>query len=274
MTAMGLLWAQGKGGVSYWSTASSADMIRDLNDCYGLKKWGWVIYRCTYGDDPAWHRFLDQLKDHQTELLRETYRADDLVPSWDWIVQEDPALDGATKDEVRRRYRQLRTSLVEAEVPDDIADFKKQALGRESPRYNFCIHVGSEALESVLREGFTYTTGTNPTTSHVNLVRVDDGWDLPDFDRFDWAKYEAEKVAGKEQGGESSDGAVEEDDEDYDDDEDDEYDDLQPEVEGSRLTDVGWMKVRADSLIQAYSLLQKVWMWDNFYTRPPQVMEC
>jgi hypothetical protein len=277
MVDFGLRWAQGK-GFGYWSRARPADKVRDLIDFYGVKKWGWVIYRCTYGDDAAWHQFIERLHAYHTEeVLGDRFNAEDLVPSYDWIVQEDPAtLDGATKDEVRRRFKQLRTSLIEAEVPSDLEHDKIVTLAAESPRYNFCIHVGAEALESVLREGFTYTTATNPTTSHVTLVRADGFWEMPDFDRFDWAKHEAEKEAEKTQGRESSDGTIEEDgdDDDEDDYEDDEYDDHEAEIEGSRLHDVGWMKVRADSLVHAYSVLQKVVMWDRLYKRPPQVMEC
>jgi hypothetical protein len=279
MGDLGLLWAEGK-NIKYWSRSSEADQIRDLNTCYGLKKWGWVIYRCTYGDDAAWQRFVNELHDYHKTLLRDELQAEDLIPSYDWIVKEDPTLDGATKDEVRRRFRQFRTSLLEAEVPDDLEERKKQAILWEWPRYNFCIHVGAEALESVLREGVAYNGNTNPaTTSHVNLVRADSSWDMPDFDRFDWAKYEAEKEAEKKkQGRDSSDEVMHEgngdDEDDYYDDEDDQFDDGEPEIEGSRLHDVGWMKLSAECHIQAYAALQKVDLWDGRYLRPPLVLEC
>jgi hypothetical protein len=203
-------------------------------------------------------------------------KADDLVPSYDWFVVEDPALDGASKDEVRRRFRQLRTSLLETELPDDLDDYKKLAITNEWPRYNFCIHVGSEALQSALDQGCAYSTPTSPSSSHVNVIRADDSWENPDFDRFDWAKYEAVKEIEKKRRRESDDGAVEgdEDDDEEDDDEDDEFDGPEPEIEGSRLHDVGRMKVRADSLLQAYASLQKVWSWDHIYQRPPLMVEC
>jgi hypothetical protein len=272
MGSLGFLWAQGK-GFGYWSDASSTDKIRDLLDCYSLKKWGWVIYRCTYGDDSAWQQFLQQLTDYQTqEVLRRRNNADDLVPSYNWIVIEDPAtLDGATKDEVRRRFKKLRTSLVKDEVPDHLEDYKKRRLPSECPRYNFCIHVGSEAVESVLREGVPYNGNSGPTTSHVNLIRADDAWDVPDFDRFDWAQHKAGKQAKKKRRREWRIRSTEKND---DESEDDEYDHREAEIEGCRLYDVGWTKVRADSLIYAYSVLQKVWLWRAFYKRPPQVMEC
>jgi hypothetical protein len=276
MMSMGLLWAEGK-GFGYWSNASTTDRMRDLNNCYGLQKWGWVVYRCTYGDDPAWHRFIEMLIEDHTEYLTDEFvHAEDLIPSYDWVVQEDPSLEGATKDEVRRRFRQFRTSLREAETPATLEDHKKLALIQECPRYNFCIHVGAEALQSVLREGCAYTGPAKLTSSHVNLVRADDSWDLPDFDRFDWAQYETQKEAERQLRRESNNRVAEEaddDEDDFEDDEDDEYDDREVEIEGSRLNDVGWMKVRISSLIEVYALLQRVWTWDNIYSRPPQVAE-
>jgi hypothetical protein len=100
---MGLLFAQGK-GAGYASNSSEAERVRDLNTFYDLKKWGWVIYRCTYGDDNAWSRFIDRLNRHKDAVLRDDYQTPDLIGSYAWNVQEDPALDGATKDEVRRRF--------------------------------------------------------------------------------------------------------------------------------------------------------------------------
>jgi hypothetical protein len=265
---LGVLWAEGKGkGTSYWSRSSEADHIRDLNTYYGLKKWGWVIYRCTYGDNAAWQHCIDEFKHYHAESLRDDLQADDLVSSYDWIVVEDPALDGATKDEVRRRFRQFRASLLD-EIPSDLEERKKQAIIWEWPRYNFCIHVGPEALESVLREGVAYNGNTNPaTTSHVNLVRADDSWDMPDFDTFDWTKHEVENQLRRE----LRDEAVKDDNDDY---EDDDYDDGAPELEGSRLYDVGWMKLSAECLLQAYANLQKYGSWDSRYVRWPRVCEC
>jgi hypothetical protein len=110
-------------------------------------------------------------------------------------------------------------------------------------------------------------------------VRADEEWDLPDFDHFDWTKYESEKQQKRESCDKA---AVEEDEEaddqeDYDDDEDyddyDDYDQGQPEIEGSRRVSVGWMKIYAGSLVPAYSTLFRSQLWDHFYRRPPQVVD-
>lgn len=42
------------------------------------------------------------------------------------------------------------------------------------------------------------------------------------------------------------------------------------EVEGSKLSNVGWMKVCVDGLIpDVYATLTSPHMWDNMYCRPP-----
>lgn len=62
-------------------------------------------------------------------------------------MQEDPSLNGTTKDEVRRRFKKWVN--LKAEIPNGFDDFKRQFLMRENPRYNYCIHVDSDAMESV-----------------------------------------------------------------------------------------------------------------------------
>lgn len=97
-------------------------------------------------------------------------------------------------------------------------------------------------------------------TGYVNIVRADETWDLPDFDRFDWKSYKALD-------------ADKDDHEDEDEDEDN-YDEGEPEIEGSRLYDVGWMMVDATSLVPAaYSAFIKSSSWDRLYCRLPKIME-
>lgn len=181
----------------------------------------------------------------------------DLIGSYDWNVQEDSALDGAAKDEVRRRFRQLRASLFQDESAADLEDFKKQALMRENPRYNYCIHVDAEALHAVLQRVSDFFE--SPITGHVNLMRADASWEMPNFDRFDWVKYKYEQKGQKaDDGPDDEDGEGDEDDEDE---EEDDYDEGEPEIEGSRLFDVGWMIVKVDPLIpETYATLIKGFM--------------
>jgi hypothetical protein len=58
------------------------------------KKWGFVVYRCTYGDDSAWERMMSRLK-MQSLLNLRNHDAEDLYPRIDWAVQENPLWNGA-----------------------------------------------------------------------------------------------------------------------------------------------------------------------------------
>lgn len=265
MGHMGLLFAQDK-GAAYTLDSSEAQRIRDLKDFYGLQIWGFVMYRCTYGDDDAWSRFIGRLDRQRDHMLREYCKAPDLIDSYDWHFQEDTALEGATKDEVRRRFRRWVSAQAQTEIPAGLEDYKKQALMRENPRYNFCMHVDAEAMNSVLEQPDAYIANGAILSGHVNLVRADESWDLPDFDRFEWSsRFYTSQI---QQHVESFDGN------DEDDADDDEYDEGEPELEGSRLHDVGWMTVKVHSLIpEMYATLVKSYLWDKMYRRPPALVE-
>lgn len=46
-----------------WSTQPFAATIRGMINT-GLHEWGFVIYRCTYGDDEAWKRYMECLEEN------------------------------------------------------------------------------------------------------------------------------------------------------------------------------------------------------------------
>ncbi|KAI6796384.1 hypothetical protein KC363_g6156 [Hortaea werneckii] len=247
-------------GPGYFSNTTPAERVEDLLKFYGLSKWGFVVYRCTCGDDARWARFMTRLNTNKDHVLREIYHKPELADALEWSVQEDPSLDGATKDEVRRRFRKWVNS--KPEIPNGLDDFKKQFFMRENPRYNYCIHVDSDAMESVTPQPPVIGGPEGPMSGYVNVVRADENWDLPDFDRFDWHSYESSKACNVE-------------DKDYSEDEDeDDYDEGEPEIEGSRLHDVGWMMVDATTLVpETYSTFIKSPSWDRLYCRPPKILE-
>lgn len=243
------------------------ERVHRLLTTHRLEKWGFVIYRCTYTDDHAWARFMEVL-DQEREALR-TYQwtvedPDDPIPgelirTLDWSVQEDPVgLEGASKDEVRRRFRRMLADdgLMAEESENGIVTVVSRF---ENPRWNFCVHVDQAAMESVLRDGEDMALDSKGRRrpryrfqGYVNLIRADDSWERPDYDRYDWASHKAPE-------GE---------------DEDDLHDDLEEEIEGCRLADVGWMKVRFGSLVPSlYDALMEAHMWDPLYVRPPGVAE-
>lgn len=92
-------------------------------------------------------------------------------------------------------------------------------------------------------------------------MKADPNWLYPDFDRFDWQKHEAELQRQKDGNPDS-----------YDEDAAGEYDEREPEIEGSRLYDVGWMRVKLYTLIpHLYQILIGPHSWDTVHSRPPEV---
>jgi len=65
-------FAQGR-DLQYWSETVVTERINDMLNYYSLQKWGFVIYRCTYGDDSAWDRFMHCLNAHKDVVLKITY---------------------------------------------------------------------------------------------------------------------------------------------------------------------------------------------------------
>lgn len=221
---------------NYSLETSTLERISQLLAHHRLNTWGFVIYRCTYDDDAAWARFMKRLERQRNRLPTYTWTVvdpDDPIP-WElmklltWRVQEDRVeLDGASKDEVRRRHRQLVSShLRREECARPVASYMAR---QENPRWNFCVHVDKAALESVLHEPLPQ--GEIDRLLHeryVNLIRTDSDLEAPDYDRYDWSKHKGPEDP---------------------EDEDDPHDDNEEQIDGSRLYDVGWMKVQVDDLI-------------------------
>lgn len=124
-----------------------------------LKKdasWGYVIYRCTYQDDRAWHRMLQLINDHVKSDLEAEERMD-LLPCHQLVVMDDQMkFDGATTHEVRDHFNvwvteEMTQVLVESEKfrespPDPERPGSGLGLG---PRYDFCLFVDDICLESL-----------------------------------------------------------------------------------------------------------------------------
>lgn len=81
-------------------------------DCVGIRMQvalspgsalGFVLYRLTYTDDAQWKCFMDHLN-KRTRLNLEDEGEGDLFQHVDWEVQEDPDLQDADDDEVRRYH--------------------------------------------------------------------------------------------------------------------------------------------------------------------------
>ncbi|PKK53641.1 hypothetical protein CI102_985 [Trichoderma harzianum] len=146
------------------------------------EKWGWVIYRCSYKPElqSTWESFKRFVDDKTRKEI-----ADKL----DWVFVEDPELEGASLDELKRRFRAWARSEVQGEYDIDTTSYNRGS------RHGYFIQVDEAALLSLVK---------GLSNGHVNIVR---GWvdSLPPeeaTDEFgdaigieDWMKIRASMVA-------------------------------------------------------------------------------
>lgn len=189
-------------------------------------------------------KIYDDLERSYRTVLEE-YDYPELMDSLDWSVQEGIALDGASKDEVRDRFRDWVSSSAAAE--EMLPGYPSTSTSMlDTPRYNFCIHVDADSLDSVVDRGPPPEVPDMNKISYVNLLDVN--FKMPDLATFDWESEGMVKGV------------------------DDPTDDGEPPVEGRTLEDVGWMKLCVDGLApEAYAELEPVHRWYEFYRRPPIV---
>lgn len=122
---------------------NEADRLEALLDKDGFKTWGFVIYRCTYQDNPGWEKFMAHFLSAVPDYL-EFYSGLDLLNTFAPTVLEDPSFEGATVATLRKHFKQwAKASLKEEQgVPEDYY--------ARTGRYRFFIMVDQEAMESVL----------------------------------------------------------------------------------------------------------------------------
>jgi hypothetical protein len=115
-------------------------------------KWGFIVYRCTYRDDDAWHRFITEWRSMASAVVRRCYKdAESIMKSFDLKVIEDRAtLEGASPKDVRARH------IFWARSDPLFVPFSNRTAKRiraQDPiqtRYDFCVHVDAAALQSCL----------------------------------------------------------------------------------------------------------------------------
>ena len=91
--------------------------LRDSMNHFEEDKWGWVIYRCTYGDDVAWARFRS-LMERQSQMSLADSDTPEIADSLEWTFAEDRnSLDGTSKDQLRDRFLPWAAEAVKAEQP-------------------------------------------------------------------------------------------------------------------------------------------------------------
>jgi hypothetical protein len=64
-------------------------------------KFGFVIFRTTYGDEYSWDRFMIYLNAQARARMVDNGYADE-IPNLDWNVQSSPDLEFASFEEIRK----------------------------------------------------------------------------------------------------------------------------------------------------------------------------
>jgi hypothetical protein len=116
-------------------------------------KRGFVFYRCTYEDDQAWERFKQVFRERTQRALQ---RSDTLevADSHEWTFVDDrPALDGASRSQLRERFNNRAAHAIATEQPRAKAEIERDPMPTSGiPRYNYFIQVDDKALQSVIAD--------------------------------------------------------------------------------------------------------------------------
>jgi hypothetical protein len=102
---------------------NTADRIQDELEEHGHRVWGFVIYRCTYGDDAAWEKCLERLHASTRKSMR-YYNGLDLLEEGCYkpTVIAGARFDGAKTQYVREHFKEWRKQAVleEQGSPEEI----------------------------------------------------------------------------------------------------------------------------------------------------------
>lgn len=142
----------------------------------GETDWGWVIYRCTYKPElqGAWESFKELVEYRTRKSIAES-DAPDIAEKLNWVWVEDAELEGASLDELKRRFRAwVRTDTQSSSYDIGVKPFENVS------RYTYFIQIDEDSLVSCLRE-----CGVDLFGGHVNIVR---GWagSLPGEETDEW----------------------------------------------------------------------------------------
>ncbi|PYI36200.1 hypothetical protein BP00DRAFT_421584 [Aspergillus indologenus CBS 114.80] len=139
--------------------------IRALLDKKGEQSWGLFIYRaCSYNDDSQWERFMERFKGFARERIQwfeETDGGEPILHRLEWNVQEDPALETCSMQDIWRRHRDL--------MRDRFGEYDGWHI-----RHAFPLIVTQEAMDSVLAAPTAAEWDPDDYKSHpAHLVLLD-----------------------------------------------------------------------------------------------------
>jgi hypothetical protein len=130
-----------------------------------IEKWGWVIYRCTYGDDTMWAKFRDRVEAQSHENIAQS-DAPEIAERLEWTWVEDAsALDGASTTALRERFRAWTAD----EVARQPGDYQPNVI----PRFRYFIKIDQEVLDSLAE----YISNEKYWTGDAFVKFIDGSWE-------------------------------------------------------------------------------------------------
>lgn len=136
-----------------------------------FRRWGFRIYRCAHDDDDTWNLYVSNLENELKAGLEATGSDYMLAPYHEWIIVEDrEALDGATKGDVRSRFREWSEAR-SAEQGGPGADHELIGQTRLVARFETCIMVDEECLNS-MEKNKGQANGLEPYFVVIGLDRL------------------------------------------------------------------------------------------------------
>ena len=148
-----------------------AEILKSLEDEY-LKKWGFVIVRCTYSDEGKWDAFMSEIKKQTLGDLERNPAplATALKESLQWTIIEDREnLDNATMLQASLRFQEWTKTDGVQEIGIRFAPAQRVEWALALyPRYTLYIYVDADAVESVVNPA----RAKELTGYYVTLVRL------------------------------------------------------------------------------------------------------
>lgn len=214
----------------------------------GFEEWGFLIYRCAYGDDDTWDRYMAYLREAVHEDLVYQGREHLMEQYARWSVVEDrAALDGASRQQVRRRFVEWRDqNSVSRQLP--VGQVLAPLLSDTSPRlprFTCCLYVDQECLDTLQAHADAKAAAKALGRIPPLIAVVIDG-DFSDQQSSPAVPSLFDYPAG--------------------------FDDHHPPIDGCKQRYVGWEYFSARYLASLYDDLHQVRMDDDLdYKRPPAI---
>ncbi|KAG6354264.1 hypothetical protein INS49_004869 [Diaporthe citri] len=246
MSSSKLEWFIAQGSEFNWSSQPFARTTKSMIDT-DFHEWGFVIYRCAYGDDEAWQRYMKYFEENVLDGL-EHHGGDWVLPQYaKWTVKEDrEALDGASIDAVRSMFVQWRDEHGVERKPH-WARRLVPPMARDPPmrlpRFTYCLYVDQKCLNTVNASAQSFPRPNRSAPEPPPLVAA-----LIDGD-FDESQY----VRGGPRAAPDERGQF-------------------PAVDGRTCGYVGWECVDTNGLGCKYEALHDLRLDDPMdYNRPPKI---